>query len=232
MRVNSHGLKSSSGARRSSGGRRDVGAYGVGEAPRRGSRGASSVPATLARGGQALRRGQRQCPPNRGQRQSGLHRPPLCFSAMLTREFGVMVGLMSGKAKSAIPQNSVGSRSRGWGERLVCGSCHQLGDHSWCGDRQIRTGDLLLAKPVRPPLSPARGGNGAGRGYFVVVRGCPLGTVQDRCEWHASGTASEGDPCTPWRRWLCLDWRVRPVVDDHRLVGKSPEGSRQSHTGT
>jgi hypothetical protein len=129
MRANSHGLKSSCGARRSSGGR-DVGAY-RGEAPRRGSRGASSVPATLARGGQALRRGQRQCPPNRRQRQSGLHRPPLCFSAMLTREFGVMVGLMSGKAKSAIPQNSVGSRSRGWVERLVCGSCHQLGDHSW-----------------------------------------------------------------------------------------------------
>jgi hypothetical protein len=88
-------------------------------------------PATLARGGQALRRGQRQCPPNRRQRQSGLHRPPLCFSAMLAREFSVMVGLMSGKAKSAIPQNSVGSRSRGWVERLVCGSCHQLGNHSW-----------------------------------------------------------------------------------------------------
>jgi hypothetical protein len=88
-------------------------------------------PATLARGGQALRRGQRQCPPNRRQRQSGLHRPPLCFSAMLAREFSVMVGLMSGKATSAIPQNSVGSRSRGWVERLVCGSCHQLGNHSW-----------------------------------------------------------------------------------------------------
>jgi hypothetical protein len=130
MRSNSHGLKSSCGARRSSGGRRDVGAY-RGEAPRRGSRGASSVPATLARGGQASRRGQRQCPPNRGRRQSDLDHPPLCFSAMLTREFGVMVGLMSGKAKSAIPQNSVGSRSRGWVEWLVCGSCHQLGNHSW-----------------------------------------------------------------------------------------------------
>jgi hypothetical protein len=88
-------------------------------------------PATLARGGQASRRDQRQCPPNRRQRQSGLHRPPLCFSARLTRGFSVMVGLMSGKAKSAIPQNSVGSRSRGWVERPVYGSCHQLGDHSW-----------------------------------------------------------------------------------------------------
>jgi hypothetical protein len=192
MRAKSHGLKSSCGARRSSGGRRDVGAY-RGEAPRRGSRGASSVPATLARGGQALRRGQRQCPPNRRQRQSGLHRPPLCFSAMLAREFSVMVGLMSGKAKSAIPQNSVGSRSRGWVERLVCGSCHQLGDHSWWWDRQIRTGDLLLAKPDRALLPPARMGNGAGRGSFGVVPGCPLGTVQDCCEWHACGTAGEGE---------------------------------------
>jgi hypothetical protein len=90
----------------------------------------------------------------------------------------------------------------------------------------------LLAKPVRPPLSPARVGNGAGRGCFVVVRGYPLGTVQDRCEWHSSGTASEDDPWTPWRRWLGLDRMVRPVVGGHRLVGKSPEGSRQSHTGT
>ena len=129
MRSNSHGLKSSCGARRSSGGRRDVGAY-RGEAPRRGSRGASSVRPLLPVG--VRHRGvARQCPPNRGRRQSDLHRPPLCFSAMLTREFSVMVGLMSGKAKSAIPQNSVGSRSRGWVGQLVCGSCHQLGNHSW-----------------------------------------------------------------------------------------------------
>ena len=107
-------------------------------------------PATLARGGQALRRGQRQCPPNRGQRQSGLHRPPLCFSAMLTREFRVMVELMSGKAKSAIPQNSVGSGSRGWVGRLVCGSCHQLGDHSWWWERPDSN--------RRPPACKARSG--------------------------------------------------------------------------
>jgi hypothetical protein len=92
--------------------------------------------------------------------------------------------------------------------------------------------DLLLPKPVRPLLSPARMRNSAGRGCFVVVRGCPLRTVQDRCEWHACGTANEDDPRTPWRRWLRLDRRVRPVVGDHRLVGKSPEDSRQSHTGT
>jgi hypothetical protein len=49
------------------------------------------------------------------------------------------------------------------------------------------------AKPDRALLSPARVGNGAGRGRFGLVRGCPLGTGQDRCEWHASGTASEND---------------------------------------
>ena len=129
MRANSHGLKSSCGARRSSGAarRRRI----AWRSPPPGVAGGFIRPATLARGGQASRRGQRQCPPNRGQRQSDLHHPPLCFSAMLTREFSVMVGLMSGKAKSAIPQNSVGSRARAWVGELVCGSCHQLGNHSW-----------------------------------------------------------------------------------------------------
>jgi hypothetical protein len=55
-------------------------------------------------------------------------------------------------------------------------------------------GDLLLPKPDRAPLSTARMGNGAGRGRFIIVRGCPLGTVQDHCEWHTSGTAAEDDP--------------------------------------
>jgi hypothetical protein len=103
-------------------------------------------------------------------------------------------------------------------------------DHS--KHRSRPEGDPLLPKPVRALLSPARTGNGAGRGCFVVVRGCPLRTVQDRCEWHACGTASEDDPRTLWRRWLRPDRRVRPVLSDHRLVGKSLEGSRQSHTGT
>jgi hypothetical protein len=30
----------------------------------------------------------------------------------------------------------------------------------------------------------------------VVVRGCPMGTVQDCCEWHACGTAVEMKPDT------------------------------------
>jgi hypothetical protein len=34
-------------------------------------------------------------------------------------------------------------------------------------------------------------------GCLVVVRGCPLGTVQDCCEWHACGTAVEDDARYP-----------------------------------
>jgi hypothetical protein len=71
------------------------------------------------------------------------------------------------------------------------------------------------------------GENGAGRRGSGVVRGCPMGTDQDRCEWHVSGTAGQDDARAPWRRWLHLDWRVRPVFGDHRLVGKRPEGSQQ-----
>jgi hypothetical protein len=92
---------------------------------------------------------------------------------------------------------------------------------------QASTNRPLLPKPDRAGSSPVTAGNGAGRGRPGVVRGCPLGTVQDRCEWHAYGTVGEDDPRTPWRRWLRLDRRVRPVLGDHRLVGKSPEGSRQ-----
>ena len=87
-----------------------------------------------------------------------------------------------------------------------------------------RPSDHLLPKPVRPLLPPAKVVNGAGRGCLSLVRGCPLGTVPDRCEWHACGTASEDDPRTPWRRWLRLDRRMRPVLGNHRLVGKSPKG--------
>ena len=124
-----------------------------------------------------MRRDQRQCPPNRPQRQSGLHRPPLCLSAMLTREFRVMVGLMSGKAKSAIPQNWVGSRSRGWVERLVCGSCHQLGDHSWWWGPPDSN--------RRPPAGKARSGAAVTcehgkRGRSRPPRRCPWVSAGDR----------------------------------------------------
>jgi hypothetical protein len=60
--------------------------------------------------------------------------------------------------------------------------------------------DPLLPKPDRALLSPVRMGNGAGRGCFVVVRGCPFETGQDRSEWHASGTAAEDGPEIRLRR--------------------------------
>jgi hypothetical protein len=53
--------------------------------------------------------------------------------------------------------------------------------------------DPLLPKPDRALLSPATMGNGAGRSHSGTVRGCPVGTAEDRCEWHASGMAGEND---------------------------------------
>jgi hypothetical protein len=38
------------------------------------------------------------------------------------------------------------------------------------------------------------------------------------------------DEAYSWRRWLQLGQRVRPVPGDHRLVAKSPKGSRQLGT--
>jgi hypothetical protein len=97
---------------------------------------------------------------------------------------------------------------------------------------KAQASDPLLPKPDRAGPSPAEAGSRPGRDSSGVVRGCPFGTGGDRCEWHACGTAGEDDPPTPWRRWLRLDWRVRAVLGDRRLVGKSPKGSRQLHTGT
>ena len=87
--------------------------------------------------------------------------------------------------------------------------------------------DHLLAEPVRARRSPAKMGKGAGRVRRGIVRGCPLGTGQDRCEWHAGGTAGVGDPGIRLSRWLHPDRTVRPVFGDHRVVGESPKGSRQ-----
>jgi hypothetical protein len=58
-------------------------------------------------------------------------------------------------------------------------------------------------------------------------RECPLDTAGDRCLWHVGGTAGENDGARTWPLRLQLDCSVRPVLGDHRLVGKSPEGSRQ-----
>jgi hypothetical protein len=58
----------------------------------------------------------------------------------------------------------------------------------------------------------------------VVVRSGPFRTA-------VNGTLvarpSRMTPGTRSRRWLHPDRRVRPVLGDHRLVGKSPDGSRQ-----
>jgi hypothetical protein len=59
---------------------------------------------------------------------------------------------------------------------------------------------------------------------FASVRDCPLDTAGDRCLWHAGGTAGETTMLPPARRRLQLDRRVRPVLGEPLLVGKSPEG--------
>jgi hypothetical protein len=63
--------------------------------------------------------------------------------------------------------------------------------------------------------------------HFGIVRGCPLGTVRDRCEWQVGGTAGEHDDARTGSDGCQLDRRVRPVLGDHCLVGKTPEGSRR-----
>ena len=83
-----------------------------------------------------------------------------------------------------------------------------------------RPSDHLLPKPDRAGLPPATIENGAGRGRCGVVRGCPLGTGRDRCEWHGSGTADEDDVRRARKSRHQLDRRVRPDPGDTRLVGK------------
>jgi hypothetical protein len=84
-----------------------------------------------------------------------------------------------------------------------------------------------------PCLAPASEGTGWGDGEAIhvapaslgswrcpgVVRGCLLGTGQDRCEWHVSGTASEGDlaPRMPLATSLTVGWAV---LGGHRIVAK------------
>ena len=51
-------------------------------------------------------------------------------------------------------------------------------------------------------------------------RECPLDTARDRCLWHVGGTTGENDGARTWPQWLQLYCWVRPVLGDHRLVGK------------
>jgi hypothetical protein len=77
---------------------------------------------------------------------------------------------------------------------------------------------VMDRRPVQPPDSSDRD--------------CPPDTAGDRCLWHAGGTAGENDSARTWPLRLQLDCLVRPDLGDHRLVGKSPEGSRQPASAT
>ncbi len=57
-------------------------------------------------------------------------------------------------------------------------------------------------------------GHVAGRGCFVVVRGCLLRTVEGCCEWHASGTVGDGDLGRGWRYWAGHDRGSPPFVSE------------------
>jgi hypothetical protein len=64
--------------------------------------------------------------------------------------------------------------------------------------REPRPADPLLAKPDRAGSPAGDVVIAAGRGCRGIVRGCPPGTGQDRCEWHGSGTAGD-DVARAWR---------------------------------
>jgi hypothetical protein len=89
--------------------------------------------------------------------------------------------------------------------------------------------DPLLAKPDRTGSSPWETVTRAGHTGRGIVRDCPLGTGQDRCEWHASGTAGAIDSVQPGGVGSTVTRRVRPVPGDHCLVGKprTRRGRRQ-----
>jgi hypothetical protein len=94
--------------------------------------------------------------------------------------------------------------------------------------------EIMGLEPTTPCLQSQIGGgrhlrswgSGAGRGRRGVVRGCPLGTDHDRCEWHGSGTA-RGQPWYACRCWVHLDYRVRAVRGNHGCMGKPLQTARQ-----
>jgi hypothetical protein len=107
------------------------------------------------------------------------HRCPR-FARRLRTKYGPM--RFSGLDRSRLPPalRSFATRSR-------IGRRPRKADQSWSPDH-------LLAKLDRPGSSPWETVICAGHSGRGIVRGCPLGTGQDRCEWHASGTAGEIDP--------------------------------------
>jgi hypothetical protein len=103
-------------------------------------------------------------------------------------------------------------------------------DRARQGRCEPRPADPLLPKPDRPRSSPAEGDAAqvdAASALSVVVRSGPVETA-------VNGTPVARPPrMTPESACDLLrpDPTVRPVFGDHRLVGKSAEGSRQPDGG-
>jgi hypothetical protein len=85
---------------------------------------------------------------------------------------------------------------------------------------QFRAAQVVQVSDMCPAPRPSRSD-----------RDCPLDTAGDRCLWHAGGTAGENNVLAPGGAGSEVACRVRPVLGDYRLVGKSSEGSRQMGWG-
>jgi hypothetical protein len=97
--------------------------------------------------------------------------------------------------------------------------------------------DLVVRGPVVAPVWPqARGWKARpgmlrrwrSSGRLSTIRCCPWGIVRDRCYGRAKSMAGEDEP--DWGVTAVvthLNRRVRPVLDDHCLVGKRPKAARQ-----
>jgi hypothetical protein len=93
--------------------------------------------------------------------------------------------------------------------------------------------DPLHAMQFRAPPPPQVRDRRPAQRPASSDRDCPLDTACDRCLWHVGGTAGENDGARTWPLWLQLYCWVRPVLADHRLVGKPRRrrGSRVFHSG-
>jgi hypothetical protein len=108
------------------------------------------------------------------------------------------------------------------GSPVVAGSGRRPVRHR--GDDGTRTHDPLLAKPDRGRSLPGRMTDGAGRGHRGLVRGCPLRTDRDCCEWHGSGTSDEDDVRAAGSVGISSTVAQGPSPADVCLVGKPPFG--------
>jgi hypothetical protein len=81
---------------------------------------------------------------------------------------------------------------------------------------QFLASQVVQVRGARPAHRPPRSD-----------RDCPWDTAGDRCLWHAGGTAGEDDLAHRGASSLHLDCRVRPVLSNHRIVGKPLQTARQ-----